>query len=429
MVRQLIVSSDEVLVALLLFVGLYLPCSFAGEWSGTLFWLNRALSLGLLLYLVWRHGTRANAISFVSLPIIIVTSICTLLHSLFRFSWGVFAAFSLVALLLALDLRSVRTGRFVSACFIIANTLNVACGLAILAGNDWVGQFLTNSYSQFYPEMMPAMLALHKPVLTFADHSVAAFFIYLFFWLNWETYKSTRSKLAVCFALAELLLLIGAASFTSLFFSVVALVQIGGWLWAYSRKAFAVAVLFFVTVVTTGARFLNVEVDAFEELRVGGAVVLSSAISGPLARYGASGNVRSATANFLAMHPLSPIGFAPPISTDVIDSGTLEYVLRGSVPLLVLVYLGLYQFLRHNLPSRIHVLTLFFSIVVFETGFSLLIYYRTVLLLAFAVIWLERLGTVAEGTPLVADSGSRSSLVGNPAMCRQSSCLHRSTSL
>jgi hypothetical protein len=398
-------TADEIVVALLLAVGLYWPCSINAEWNGSLFWLNRVLSLALLLYLFWRHGTRPRAVWLVSLPILIVMSICTLSQSLFQFSWGVFVTFNLAALLLALDLRNLRTGRFVYVCFIIANTLNIACGLAILAGNEWVDQLLINSYSQFYPELMPVTLSLHKPVLTFADHSVAAFYSYLFFWLNWETYKSKKSKLFLFFALAELVLLLGVLSFTAFFFSAVALAQIGGWLWKRSRMAFAATVLSVLSMVPIAVRLLEVEVSGFEELTVGGITVLNAAINGPQARYGASGNVRNATMSFLAAHPFSPIGFAPPISTNVIDSGTLEYVLRGSVPLLVLMYLGLYWFLRHNLPSRIQVLTLFFSIAVFETGFTLFVYYRTVLLLPFVVIWLNQIRPALDSASLTPDTG------------------------
>jgi hypothetical protein len=384
-------SRDEGVVALLLFVGLYLPCSSGGEWSASFFWLNRGLSVALLSQLAWRHGTRPGAVTFVSLPIMIVMAVCTLCHSFFRISGGEFATFSLIALLFSLDLRQVRSGWFVHACFLAANVLNIVGGIAILVGNEWVGQLLTNSYSQFYPELMPAMLSLHKPVLTFGNHSVAAFFIYLFFWLNWETYKRDRGKLALCFAISELVLLVALASFTSIFFSAVALTQIGVWLWKRSRKVFAATVLCFLLVMLIGVRLLEAQVGDLEDLPMVSGTTLNNAISGPLARYGPGGNVLNTTMVYLAKHPYSPIGFAPPISTDVVDSGTLEYVLRGSIPLLVLLYLGLYRFLRYNLRLWIHVLAIFLAIVIFETGFTVLVYYRTACLLPFIVIWLNQI--------------------------------------
>jgi len=385
-------SRDDAVVTLLLLAGLYFPCSSGGELSTLLFWLNILLPLGLLLYLAWRHGTRPGAGTFVSLPIIIVITICTLSHSFFRINWGVFAAFNLIALLFALDLRQVRSGRFVYACFLTANLINIACGVAILAGNEWVGELLSNSYSQFYPELVPAMVGLHKPVLTFGTHSLAGFFLYLFFWLNWETYKARRSVLALFFAICELILLLAMASFTSVAFAMLALAQIGIWLWKRSRRVLVTAAACAVLLVPVGVQSFEDNLDASEMLPQVAGTLLDSDISGPLSRYGPGGNARP-TVDYLREHPLSPIGFAMPISAYVIDSGPLEYLLRGSVPLLMLIYLGLYRFLDHNLQSRAHVLTLFLVILGFETGFTALIYYRTACLLPFLVIWLNQIAS------------------------------------
>jgi hypothetical protein len=142
-----------------------------------------------------------------------------------------------------------------------------------------------------------------------------------------------------------------------------------------------------------GGRMLEAQESDLEEHPTVSGTTLNNTISGPLARYGAEGNVVGGPISYLMKHPLSPIGFAPPISTDVIDSGTVEYLIRGSAPLLILVYLGLYRFLRHNMPSRIHVLTLFLAVVMFETGFTALIYYRTACLLPFLVIWLNQIAS------------------------------------
>jgi hypothetical protein len=304
-----------------------------------------------------------------------------------------FATFSVIALLFALDLRQVRSGQFANAFFVLANVLNVACGAAILAGNEWIGQVLSNSYSQFYPELVPAMVGLHKPVLTFGTHSLAGFFLYLFFWLNWETYKSRRSTLALLFAVSDLFLLLGVASFTSVAFAILALAQMGIWLWKQSRRVFVIAAACAALLVPVGVQWFEDNLDASQLVPQIAGTLLDSSISGPLARYGPGGNVRP-TLDYIREHPLSPIGFAKPISAYVIDSGPLEYLLRGSVPLLLLIYVGLYRFLRHNLQSRAHVLTLFFVIIAFETGFSALSYFRTAYLLPVVVIYLNQIQTI-----------------------------------
>jgi hypothetical protein len=138
---------------------------------------------------------------------------------------------------------------------------------------------------------------------------------------------------------------------------------------------------------------LEEQISSSEELQVITGNALNSAISGPLARYGPGGNVLSTTISYVIKHPLSPIGMAMPISTDVVDSGPFEYLLRGSLPLLVLMYFGLYRFLSHNLFSRNHFLTLFVAILLLESAITSLTYYRTACLLPFFVIWLNQIAS------------------------------------
>jgi hypothetical protein len=383
-------SLDEAVVMLLLGVGLYFPTSLGGESSNLIILVSFAILLGLLVYLAWRHGTRPGAIAFIALPIMVVMTACTLSFSAFRFGWGLFAGFGLLALFLALDLRSVRTGPFVRVAFVIANLLNIACGIAIIVGNEWVSQFLSAYYSSFYPELVPAMLDLHKPVLTFGTHSSAGLFLYLFFWLNWETYKLRKSHLALFFAVSELVLLLAVASFTSLAFAFLALAQIGIWLWKRTRKIFAMAAVGVVLMVPPGVRWFQDNPENSQVLPQFAGALLDSDIGGPLARYGAGGALRP-TIDYLVEHPLSPVGFATPSYIYIADSGPLEYLLRGSVLLLVLVYVGLYRFLRHNLASRKYALMLFLLMVAFETGFKVLGYFRTTCLLPFFVIYLNQL--------------------------------------
>ena len=73
-----------------------------------------------------------------------------------------------------------------------------------LAPNLAIGQFTTSWYAQFYEELLPAMLGLHKPILAFGTHSLAGFFAYLLFWLNWQI-----KQMGIIFLLLMLMLLSG----------------------------------------------------------------------------------------------------------------------------------------------------------------------------------------------------------------------------
>src|SRR6266566_7072567 len=386
-------SHGQVVAAILLIAGMYLPTSIHTAESPLLALVSFVVLFILFSYLAWKHGTRPGAVVFFTLPIMIILAACTLtglLSGPFRFGWGVFALFGLLAMLLALDLRTVSSGRFVYAVFIAANVLNLCCGIAILVGNEWIGQFLPSFYSHFYPELVPTMIRVHRPVLTFSTHSLAGLFLYLFFWLNWETYKVRRSALSLFFAISELVLLVALTSFTALTLAALALAQIFLWLWKRSRNVFVAAMLCVVAIVTLGGRLVINQLDGLVELPELGVTLLNSDNNGPLARYGPGGDLRAAIA-YLYDNPLSPIGFATPSYLYIVDSGPLEYLLRGSIPLLLLIYFGLYRFLRYNLTSKSHALMLFLVIIAFETGFTAFTYFRTLFLLPFFVVYLKQI--------------------------------------
>lgn len=386
----------QVAVAMLLIMGMYLPSSTHGEHSRACVFMLLAILLSSLGYLTWNLGVRPGAATWISLPIVIVLLGCTLVAAFNGPSdcdFGTFVRFSALAMVLSLDLRSFRSGRLINYAFVAANCINIACGVAIVAGNEWIGRILSAFYSEFYPELVPSMISLHKPVLTFGTHSLAGFFVYLFFWLNWETYKFRRSALALSFAMCELVLLLALTSFTSLAFAMLALVQMGVWLWKNNRKVFAAAAVCIALLMPAVGQWFEDNSGISEVLPQLKGTILNSDVNGLLPRYGPGGALR-APLSYLFHHPMSPIGFLNPSvvvagDTALSDSGPVEYVLRGSIPLLVLVYFGLYKFLRFNLPLGYHALFLFFVIVTFEIGFSSLIYFRTLYLLPFFVIYLR----------------------------------------
>ncbi len=283
--------------------------------------------------------------------------------------------------------------------FALANLLNIACGVAILVGSEWIAEFVPKYYWTSHDELVPSMLSLRKPVLTFGSHSLAGLFLYLFFWVNWENHRLRGSKLALIFALSNFILLLGLTSFTSLGLGALALAQIGLWYWKRNPKQVVVVTLCVVAMIPFAASTIAQQIGSFGELpQFAETAFLNTDRSGPLSRYGANGVLRGEI-NYLFDHPLSPIGLArseqgfnveTPSHFSVSDSGPLEYLVRGSAPLLFLIYLGLYRFLRGNLTLPSHGITLFLVIIAFETGFSALGSSRTYFLLPFFVIYLNQ---------------------------------------
>ena len=388
---------DQVLLALLLTLGLYFPTSTDGEHSPLCITAAFAFLMVLLCTIAWRFGPRPGAVVHVAIPLLIVLSLCTL-RSLFgvvtQFDIGS-AKFVGLALLLSLNLRRVYIGRWVEGLFTAANLVNITCGVAILIGSDWIVEFLPRFYWSIYTELVPHMMSLHKPVLTLGTHASAAFFFYLFFWVNWETYRERRSKRALIFAFSYIVLLFGLTSFSSLGFGSLALLQVGAGLWKRDRRLAIASALSTAIAVSTLVYFAEQYIDIGELPQLAlGSTFLNSETSGPLARYGSHGGSMPPI-KYLLDNPLSPIGLTtfPVTARDpdsgVGDAGQVEYLLRGSVPLLALIYVGLYRFLRCNLTSPSHALLFFVVIVGFESAFSVLVYFRTLYLLPFFIVYLN----------------------------------------
>jgi hypothetical protein len=403
-------SFEQTAFACLLVVGFYFPTSTNGEHSVLAVLIAFSILLGLLVYLAGRRGVRWEIIGCISLPIVILPAAWTL-YGLCRgpvdVDLGLFLKYCVLALVLALDLRKFRPGRLVNGAVVLINLLNLAAGVAILAGSEWMAEFLPRYYWTAYSELVPLMVSLHKPVLTFGTHSMAAFFVFVLFWINWEGYISKASRLSLFFALGYFVLLLGLTSFTSVAFGALALVQMGTWFWKRDRRLFIVSVLCVSAVVPLAIRNFADALDTLSDLpQMADGAFLNTESNGPVSRYGPDGSLSVAMA-YLRSHPFLPIGLAraqseagsdveSPSHFFIGDSGILEYLLRGSFLLLFLVYFGLYRFLKNNLVSRKHLLILFFVTVSFETGFPLLIYFRTLYLLPFFVVSLREIELARE---------------------------------
>src|SRR5579864_1602489 len=412
-------SSDKVvleqgILVILLLTGLYFPTSINGEHNIAIVVVAFAILFTALAFLAGKYGIDLKTAVLISLPIMIVLTGCTfwgLVSRPFEIDAGLFIKFCALTLILTLNLRTLRPGPFVEAVFALTNSVNIMGGIAILAGNEWIADFIPKYYWTSDAGLMPRMLSLHKPVLTFGSHALAGFFLYLFFWVNWERYRSSRSRLALLFALCYFILLLGVASFSSIMLGFFAVAQMAVCFWRRPSRQMAAIALGVAVIIVGLSGFVVSLIDGLSDWpQFAEGVFLNSDMSGPLSRYGPDGVLRSEV-NYLFSHPLSPIGFercqstfdvSSPKHFFVGDSGPLEYLVRGSVPLLFFIYLGLYRFLQRNLLVRTQALMLFLVFITFETGFSVLSASRTYFLLPFAIIYLNQTVSVKGVTDVVS---------------------------
>jgi len=116
--------------------------------------------------------------------------------------------------------------------------------------------------------------------------------------------------------------------------------------------------------------------------------------NGLLGRYSSVGGL-SNNFEFILDHPLRPIGLGFSDDLWYADSGPVEYILKGSFPLLATVYLGAFLFFFRNLKSRSRAIFILVVFMGFEIGYSNLQYLRTQYFLPFLVVYLNWLDTEA----------------------------------
>lgn len=386
------------LFALFLLVGLYFPTSSGESISPSLYVAAPVVSAMLLTALGLRVGVDEQIILWISTPIVMWLAFCTLLSSnLYEIALMPIAVFCLLALLFSVRVGKLRCGNL-ARLLAVVSIANVCMGISMLTF-DTVAGFMVSHYNNFYDELLPSMITAYKPVLTFATHSVAGTFIYLFFWLNFRTYQKTGKRLHLALALLHLAMCIALMSVTSLAFAVLAVVELV-WNFQWISALSAVAAYFLVSVSlkeTIG--------DAFSELWLQKGTGL-----GP--RYGATGNL-AGVISYIYHHPFLPIGAT--YSADLFDSGAqtdsgpLAYFLRGSFILVLLIYGGLFLLLRRNLRDRRDCYRLFFVILAAEVGFTTLTYIRSFLLLPAFMIYLNSLPAASSAQAVRIESDPKPS--------------------
>lgn len=382
---------DSTLLGSLLLLGLYFPTSIAGNYMPALVALSHVMALLIFAAMFLRAQRRpsfaACAIFLTIIPLLLVFSFTSGLNTL---TPGVLPAYGAISVLLILNLKEAPLPRSVFRLFEAVNFVNIGVCACILGGSKVIGTFLVNHYSEFYPELLPNMLFLRKPVLTFATHSLAGFFLYLFFYLNLQTYKERKQKRFLVFAICYLLFTLALLSVTGLLLALLASVQLGLTFWCLSRfrwrwaAAVAVGLAIFLLYASQSSSIIRLWNDTMTSAEA----ILGSKGNGFLGRF-AAGSGLSFDFQYLSTHPFSPIGVSYRNEFNLVDSGMLENLMRGSVFLFALIYGGLWLFLRRSLVERSDLYFLLLLILGFEIGFSSLTYSRTVLLLPFFVVFLN----------------------------------------
>ena len=380
-----VARTNRLLFATILLLGLYFPTSWNENISKPLYFVSFLVSAVVLAILALRAGCQGRVVFWVSIPVVLWLTVCTFFSMVlnhFEIQPVQLALFALLGFMLCINAGRLRCANL-SSLLAFVSIVNISVGVAMVTVEQ-ASNFMLVHYNNFYDDLLSHMMATYKPVTTFATHSVAGFFAYIFFFLNLRTYQKSGKRLHLCLAILYVGMCIAMMSTTSLGFSVLAIAElayIGRW-----------KVLLFAPI-------LYLLLGEFkEDMSLAMTAVWLGEGNGFGARYGAGGILQESV-GYIVRHPLLPVGVTFSKGFSFIDSGPIEYMLCGSVPLLLLIYGGLFLFLRRNLCDKWDVYRLFAVILAAELGFTLLTYMRSFLLIPAFVIYLNSLsGRVGDPT-------------------------------
>lgn len=385
---------ESTLIIILVVMGLYLPTSI-GEVISSQLLIFAFVTLFFILVLLFVRPSGIGHIVLVlnSLLILIVLLLSTISSPFKEYTIGTIAGYGCLSLLLSLKLREIRLSHAITAIFIFINFINISISFLIFFNQATVRNFIFNYYSFFYDELLTQMITWYnKPVLTFATHSLASFFFFIFFYLNLKTFALKNNFLYLIFAMSYIFLLFLLLSVSSSILGIFGLII----LLHYGLKKHFIIIGSSLVLV-----FSFITVYAYKYLPVGlvwdiGINIMTDKDGGFLGRFSSSSGSLLTNIAYLIDHPFSPVGMSYSSSLFYGDSGPIEYLLRGSVILLISIYFGLFYFLRSNMVSKKNAFLLFGFIVMFEIGYTTLTYFRFLYLLPFIVIYLNGLERESE---------------------------------
>jgi hypothetical protein len=373
----------------------YLPSSVGSAISRPLSVVSIAGMCGLLAAIVVVSGRVAPAMNLVAAAsTMFLLTVFTVTSPFDDYSPGVLMLYGALAILYLQNLRALRSPRIEQA-FRVVTAISLGAGYAVALNVAAADRLLVTWYSGFYQELVPNMVLLNKPVLTFATHSMAGFMVYLLFYMQWYGWRCLGGWWRLTAAIGYIGLLAALTSTTGMAYFVVASAQVGVFTARRVRyKALAAGLVLLAAVALVASR----DIDYGALVRQTQAAVVGDRVRGLAARYGSEGLLAGNMA-YLAESPLSPIGFGATDTLYLGDSGIVVNILRGSLPLLLAVYVGLWLFLDANLRDRRTAIVVFLATLAFEVGFNPMMYFRFVAFVPFLVVYMNSVTPPAAARP------------------------------
>lgn len=378
------------LLPMLLIIGVYFPSSVQGQIVTSfeaLFFVPILLIVALLLVAQETYNRRQVILAVLVHATLLFYTLLTW-QKFGAQSWGNYPAYVILSLIFCLNLKDKEYGLHLKPALIVTAIGQMILAYGIFTQNDNIRNFLLMNYSGGFDNLMPFMMGDLKPVTTFATHSVAAFFHFLFFYLALRTYASNNKLIWLIISAAFLFLLAMVRSNTAIAYTAISLVIIFAALKKRPTALISIS-LALVSIITMFIYFYYDVIVMLLDLDL--LAVITKSDNGILSRYATQGNFLEPTINYIRENPLLSIGMNYDPGLFYTDSGFIIFYLRGSVFLAFFIYMAFYLFLRNNLLNPKTALFIFLVFMLFEVGYTNLLNSRTLCFVPFLVVYLNSL--------------------------------------
>jgi hypothetical protein len=406
-------GSPEWLVFATAAVGLFVPSSLGGRILRTLTAVDLLAVVALLGGLASVRPTEDRWARACALAIPGTLALATWASPFESYSPGLVALYAALALLYLADLRGVRFGLSGERALVALHVVLAASGLAVVLDAPPVDRLLVSWYSAFYPSLVPRMVLLQKPVLTFGTHSLAALLLYFLFLVAMAGHAARRSLPWLVLIPTHVMLLVLLRSTTSIALAACAIAALAVRAWRSSR-GYGVALGVLLLGLAAGGVVTAAQWSGRSILELLSYGLLGDERRGFAARF-AEGGLLAPTLAYIRAHPWQPIGITYTDQLYLGDSGVLMTWLRGSLPLVLAVYGGLFRFLVTNLASARMAIWLWVVIVAAEVALVPLQYFRFLAILPLTTVALNTFGPAGDTGGAAARPGPEGRTKGSAA--------------
>ncbi|NRT10964.1 hypothetical protein [Flavobacterium sp. 14A] len=373
----------------LLFIGVFSPTSAGGVMNSFLTFIAFGFLFIILSIFVKKRLTKSNVILFLLIngSLIFFTLSGTLILS--TYSFGIYPNFLFLSCLFLLDLKNIQVNKSINFFFLICSYLIITLGFGIIFRVIPILNFILDHYTAGYDALLPNMLSGLKPVATFATHSIAALFLFIFFYLNIKAYKSFKKNIYLLTAVLFLLLLLFIRSNSALVFISFSFLILFKLFVSNKSSLIYFALLVILIIIYFG--FIDDSVILFLK-NFDISSILSSDKNGLQGRY-SSASPLQVTMDYILSNPFSPLGLTYSDKLYYSDSGFILYFLRGSIFLMFGIYFGFILLIKNNLCNNREAYFFIFITLLFEIGYPVLLYIRFIYFIPFYIVYSNHLDT------------------------------------